>query len=48
MISSGIYSTPEQTLRRIHRVLLARGLPGVPARLGDQWRAHFPGHSDAA
>ena len=48
VISSGIYSTPEQTLRRIHRVLLARGLPGVPARLGDQWRAHFPGHSDAA
>ena len=48
VISSGIYSTPGQTLRRIHRVLLARGLPGVPTRLGDQWRAHFPGHADAA
>lgn len=48
VISSGIYGTPEQTLRRVHRVLLARGLPGVPARLGDEWRAHFPGHADAA
>ena len=48
VISSGIYGTPEQTLRRVHRVLLARGLPGVPLRLGDEWRAHFPGHADAA
>jgi very-short-patch-repair endonuclease len=48
VISSGIFSTPEQTLRRIHRVLLARRLPGVPTRLGDEWRAHFPGHADAA
>ena len=48
VISSGIYGTPEQTLRRVHRVLLARGLPGVPLRLGDGWRAHFPGHADAA
>lgn len=48
VISSGIFGTPEQTLRRVHRVLLARGLPGVPARLGDTWRAHFPGHVDAA
>lgn len=48
VISSGIYSTPAQTLGRIHRVLLARGLPGVPAHLRDEWRAHFPGHADAA
>jgi hypothetical protein len=48
VISSGIYATPEHTLRRVHRVLLARGLPGVPLRLGDAWRAHFPGHADAA
>lgn len=48
VISSGIFSTPEQTLRRVHRVLLERGLPGVPLRLGDEWRAHFPGHADAA
>ena len=48
MISSGIYAKPEETLRRVHRVLLARGLDGVPLRLGDAWRAHFPGHADAA
>lgn len=47
VISPGIFSTPEQTLRRVHRILLARGLPGVPLRLGDAWRAHFPGHADA-
>lgn len=39
-----IYRTPEQTLARIHRVLRERGEPGVPARLDDRWREHFPGH----
>jgi hypothetical protein len=48
VISSGIHATPAQTLSRIHRVLLARGLPGVPLRLDDEWRAHFPGYADAA
>ena len=48
VISAGIYARPEDTLRRVHRVLLARGLPGVPLRLSDAWRAHFPGHADAA
>lgn len=48
VISSGIYAKPAETLRRVHRVLLARGLPGVPLRLGDAWRPHFPGHADAA
>lgn len=47
VISSGIFSTPEKTLIRVHRLLLARALPGVPARLSDDWRAHFPGHADA-
>ena len=23
-------------------------VPGVPPRLADEWRAHFPGHADAA
>jgi hypothetical protein len=32
----------------VHRVLLARGMPGVPLRLSDAWRPHFPGHADAA
>lgn len=48
VISSGIFAKPEETLRRVHRVLLARGPPGVPLRLSDAWRAHFPGHADAA
>jgi very-short-patch-repair endonuclease len=41
VIGSGIYATPEQTPRRVHRALLARGLPGVPLRLSEEWRAHF-------
>lgn len=45
---SGIYKDPLRTLRRVHRVLLARGMPGVPLRLSDAWRPHFPGHADAA
>ncbi|CUR62232.1 conserved hypothetical protein [metagenome] len=48
VVSSGIYATPGSTLRRIHRVLLSRGLPGTPLRLDEAWRAHFPGHADAA
>jgi len=48
VISSGIFARPHETVRRVHRALLARGLAGVPARLSDEWRAHFPGHADAA
>ncbi|RYB94151.1 hypothetical protein EUA93_07210 [Nocardioides oleivorans] len=48
VISAGIYKDPLRTLRRVHRVLLARGMPGVPLRLLDDWRPHFPGFADAA
>ncbi|WP_374454167.1 hypothetical protein [Nocardioides sp.] len=48
VISAGIYKHPLRTLQRVHRVLLARGMPGVPLRLRDDWRPHFPGFSDAA
>lgn len=48
VISSGIFKNPGGTLARVHRTLLTRGLPGVPTRLGDDWRAHFPGWSEAA
>jgi hypothetical protein len=44
VVSSGIYTDPRGTLARIHRLLRARRLPGVPAQLGDEWRRHFPGH----
>ncbi|CAM3748510.1 hypothetical protein [Nocardioides zeicaulis] len=48
VVSSGIFATPAETLHRVHRVLLARRMPGVPLRLGDAWRPHFPGHAEAA
>ena len=43
VVSSGIYADPARTLDRIHRLLRARRLPGVPAQLRDDWRRHFPG-----
>jgi len=48
VIGAGIYKDPLGTLQRVHRVLLARQMPGVPPRLSDDWRPHFPGFSDAA
>ena len=46
--ASGVYKDPLRTLRRVHRVLLARGMPGVPSRLLDDWRPHFPGRAEVA
>ena len=48
VVSSGIFRTPRETLARVHRLLLARDVDGVPARLDDAWRAHFPGYGEAA
>lgn len=48
VVASGIYKSPEHTLLRVWRLLRARGLDGVPARLDDEWRAHFPGHTVGA
>lgn len=48
VVGAGIYKDPLRTLQRVHRVLLARAMPGVPLRLRDDWRPHFPGFSDAA
>ena len=47
VVSSGIYKTPGDTLARIHRLLLSRGVAGVPMRLGNGWRPHFPGYGEA-
>lgn len=44
VVAKGIYKIPGNTLDRIHRVLLKRGEPGVPAVLSDRWKAHFPGY----
>lgn len=40
--SKGIYRKPEETLLRVHRALKERGATGLPARLSDAWRPHFP------
>lgn len=42
LIARHIYRTPGDTLARIHRILLQRGEPGVPAKLSDRWRRYFP------
>lgn len=39
----GIYKEPWRTLERVHRNLVERGHPDLPARLSDEWRIHFPG-----
>lgn len=43
--SRGIYREPERTVMRVWRLLRRRGMPGLPARPGDAWRAHFPGRA---
>lgn len=40
--AKGIYGDPERTLHRIWTILRKRGEPGVPLRLSDDWRPHFP------
>lgn len=39
--ADGIFAEPEDTLRRVLATLRERGVPGLPRRLGDQWRRHF-------
>ncbi|MEI2711911.1 MAG: hypothetical protein V9G04_01110 [Nocardioides sp.] len=48
VVATGIYRTPSQTLKRVERLLRARGLPGMPVCLRDDWRQHFPGQERAA
>lgn len=43
--AEGVFRQPGRTLDRVHRLLRARRLPGVPRRLRDDWRPHFPGRS---
>lgn len=42
ILAKDIYKHPDRTLERIHRVLVARRVPGMPSLLSDDWRAHFP------
>ncbi|WP_051204087.1 hypothetical protein [Nocardioides sp. CF8] len=48
IVSSGIYKHPEHTVQRVHTLLRARGLAGLPARPREDWRPHFPGWADVA
>ncbi|KRA29674.1 MULTISPECIES: DUF559 domain-containing protein [unclassified Nocardioides] len=45
VVARGIYARPDQTLSRIHRLLVERGHPDVPRRMSEAWRAHFPVHA---
>lgn len=40
--AKGVYSTPQRTVTKVWRLLAERGQPGVPLRLSDDWRPHFP------
>ena len=44
--AKGIYRTPDETLAKIHRLLLERREPGVRRRLSPRWQAHFPVRGD--
>jgi hypothetical protein len=41
-IARDIYNTPHLTIERMERLLRSVGLAGMPDRLRDDWRAHFP------
>lgn len=42
----GIYRSPDETVAKIQRLLIRRGELGVPKRLSDAWRPHFPVRGD--
>jgi len=44
--AKGVYRTPDETLAKIHRLLLERGEAGVPRRLATRWQPHFPIRGD--
>lgn len=44
--AKGIYRSPDETVAKIHRLLLERHEPGVPRTLTDGWRQHFPVRGD--
>ncbi len=42
VFSWGIYRRPDRTLERVLKALRERGCRGLPARLSEDWRPHFP------
>lgn len=45
-VAKDIYRTPDRTLERMAKLLRDRRLPGMPRRLKDDWRPHFPAKGD--
>lgn len=45
IVNAGVYREPEQTLRRVHGLLVARDCPDLPRKLSSEWRRYFPGRS---
>ncbi|QIK76846.1 DUF559 domain-containing protein [Nocardioides piscis] len=43
VVAKDIYAQPERTVQRVFKVLRDRGLAGLPDRVSDDWRPHFPG-----
>lgn len=40
-VSSDVFRTPGETVRRVFEVLRSRGCPGLPSRPRDEWRTYF-------
>ena len=47
VVASGVYVDPGRTVERVHGLLRARGLEGLPERPSPDWRPHFPGREPA-
>ena len=42
VVARGVYQRPDETLDRVWTALQRAGATGLPLRLRDEWRAHFP------
>lgn len=47
VVAHGVYTDPGSTVRRVFRLLRARGLDDLPERPSEDWRPHFPGRAAA-
>lgn len=47
VVAHGVYTDPGRTVRRVFRLLRARGLDDLPERPSEDWRPHFPGRAAA-
>jgi very-short-patch-repair endonuclease len=42
VVARGVYRRPDETLERVRVALVRAGCSGLPRRLSEEWRAHFP------